>query len=277
LPQTLPRLALTQSKGTEPQLTRIDPADARIAHQRRHAAVDGVKEADLVLLHVARIDEAIRIRLEPIADAPLAMVPHRALRKQLAALAALPQLRRRDTIQPAATNRAKVQILAISRQRNAVAAQRDRRQRLVRARNVVQRVAPDVGHEAALSAHLGDVVEVAPGVARAQVDDDDAVAALGARVGNVRYAFACRRQRGTQVEAHVVEVRVWECDRGWEDHRLRYGVGCEVDGYQLGPAVTGEQERAVFGLHAACVEDPEAVERVEDDALHANEVVLVVC
>jgi hypothetical protein len=76
---------------------------------------------------------------------------------------------------------------------------------------------------------------------------------------------------------HVVEVRVRECDRGWKDDGLRDGVCGEVDGDEFGSTVACEEERAVCGLHAACVEDPEAVEGIEDDALDADEVVLVVC
>lgn len=47
---------------------------------------------------------------------------------------------------------------------------------------------------------------MAPGVAGAEIDGDEAVAAFGAGVGHVGDALAGGGKGGTEVEAHVVDV-----------------------------------------------------------------------
>jgi hypothetical protein len=113
---------------------------------------------------------------------------------------------------------------------------------------------------------------VAPGFAGAQVDDDDAVAALDGGIRDVGDAAAGRGARGTEVDADVVEVAVGVGDVGGEDDGLEDAVGGEVDAEEFGPAGRGGRERAVGGQGAPRVEDPGAVGRVDDDGLGADDV-----
>jgi len=108
---------------------------------------------------------------------------------------------------------------------------------LTRSGDVVQWLAPDIWHEAALGANFRDVVQVSPALARTQIDDDNPVAALAARVGDVRYALAGCGDRRSQVEAHVVEVGVAECNGGGEYDCFDHAVGGDVYADELGAAV----------------------------------------
>jgi hypothetical protein len=110
-----------------------------------------------------------------------------------------------------------------------------------------------------------------------QIHNDDTVAALAARVSDVCDALAGSREVGSEIETDVVKVRVREGDCGREDDGLEDGVVGKRDTDEFGAAVGGGNESPVGCENAACVEDPEAIEGVEDDGLDTYEVVLVVC
>jgi hypothetical protein len=77
---------------------------------------------------------------------------------------------------------------------------------------------------------------------------------------------AVPRRATAQVEAHVVEICRRQRDVGLEDDRLDDLVTRQVDTDELG-ATVGD------GVHhrAAAVQDPQAVGRVDHDALHRHE------
>ena len=112
--------------------------------------------------------------------------------------------------------------------------------------------------------------EVTPGLARPEIDDDEAGAAFCGAVGYVRHSLV-------KVEADIIEVGIpvgncWREDDGLED-----SVVLEVDTNEFGAAVGGVDECIVGCKGAAGIEEPEAVSGVDYCGLAADEVVLVVC
>ena len=62
-----------------------------------------------------------------------------------------------------------------------------------------------------------------------------------------------------------------------EDDSFKDGVRGEVHANEFGPAEGGCHHHSIGCCGTAGVEDPEAVFGIDDDELHADEVVLVVC
>ena len=83
------------------------------------------------------------------------------------------------------------------------------------------------------------------------------------RVGDERHAPGA----APQVETHIVGVAVGRHHLGREEDRPYDPVGMQVDRHELGSAVGGAGEQRASG-----VEDPQPVDRVDDDALHRLEV-----
>jgi len=121
-------------------------------------------------------------------------------------LGIIPQPRGGDTIQIPRPHRAPIKRFPIRRQRDPIGAKGDVRDGQARAGDGVDGFAPDVGDELLLGADGGVAVEVAPGGAGAEVDDYEAVAAFGRRVGDVGDSEAGGGEVWAEVEADVVEV-----------------------------------------------------------------------
>lgn len=131
----------------------------------------------------------------------------------------------------------------------------------------------DVGGDVPVdAADRGLVVETPPGLARTQIEHDEAVAALVAAIDDVGDARA-GSQGGVaaQVEAQVVHVAIGVVHRAWEGIRFVDGVvvrsvcatageGSDVDGYDFRATGLGVWHRwvacAAMDGRAACVEDP---------------------
>jgi hypothetical protein len=77
---------------------------------------------------------------------------------------------------------------------------------------------------------------MAPTLPSAQVYDDDAIAAFGGGVGDVRHAAAARCELRSQIESNVVEIRV-RVGYGWrEDDGLDNGIVGQGDADEFGAA-----------------------------------------
>lgn len=219
-------------KRVIPKLTSINPIDARVPHENARRPVRRTVPVDGVLLHVPDVNDIVRIALEAVAHALLPVVRHPGLRQHLAAAAARAQPFRRHRVQVTAGDLAPEQLLAIGRQRDTVGAHgRIPNGAVLALRQPVQRLAPHMRDELPLGPHRGQAVQVSPGLARAKVDDDDAIAALVAAVGDVCDAGAARGpgEVAPQVEAHVVEVGEGRRDVRRKDDGLDDGVGGQVD------------------------------------------------
>ena len=254
---------------------RVRPVDPWIPYKRLHRPVGRVERDDRVGLDAARVHEPVRVALQPVRDALLRQRLHGARGHELRGRALGAQQRRRHAEQVPPADDAVVECRAVGGERDAVGAERHRRNGLAHARVAVDGRAPDLQEEAGLRPHGWDIVEVAPRGPRAEVNDHDPVAAFGGGVGDVGDAFAGGGQRGAQVETDVVEVRVWEGDgRGKEDSG-EDGVVGEVDADEFGAAEGGGGQGAVGEGRSPRVEDPEAVGWVDNDTLDADEVVRV--
>ena len=146
-----------------------------------------------------------------------------------------------------------------------VAAHRHRLRRPPR-RTLHHRPALDQGEHRGVGLGRRVVVQPSPAPARGQVDDDDPVGALVRRVGQEGVS----RLAAAEVEADVVDVaRRQDHLRGERDDPGDL-VRPQVDAGQFGAAGRGRAE-----LDAAGVDGPEAVDRVDDDALHRDQVLPV--
>lgn len=166
------------------ELTRVEPVDARVPGENGCEVGGRVVHADGVLLDITRIHDAIRVRLHAIADALLAQVIHGPARRLIRAAALRAQQRRRHAVQEAPRDDAEVEERAVRGQGGAVGAKRDvaghhGADNLVHGRAVDEGDGADDG----VGARVGG--EAAPGLARADVDDDDAVVAFEGRVGDL--------------------------------------------------------------------------------------------
>lgn len=127
--------------------------------------------------------------------------------------------------------------------------------------------------EARLWAYGGEVVEVAPGGAGAEVDNNDPVPAFGGGIGDVGNTGAGRGKGRADVEAHVVEVGVGEGDGWGKEDGGEDGVVREVDADEFRAAKAGTWESAIEQRCPAGVQNPKTVSRVNDNALRTNEVI----
>jgi len=186
----------------------IYPVYARIPHKRAHAAVGRVVDDHGLLLRVTKIDQAIRIGLEPITRPLLRQTVHASLGPHLTRRSLRPQQRSRDTIQITPARRSKEKRMSITAQRNPIRAKAQILLRLS-GHEAVNRLTPDERQELKLRVGARVAVEVAPGVAGGEVDDDEPVVAFGGGVGYVGDAGGVGGgEVGAEIEADVVEVGV---------------------------------------------------------------------
>jgi len=253
----------------------VGPVDAGVADDDGVGEVLGVEEGDAVGLHQAVVDVAVAVRLHAVRDARLPEADDRGLRGNFGVGAAVAEAGGRDAEEVVAEDGLPVEGLAVGGEGDAVGA-RGLVGEGTAGSVAVDGLAPDVGDELAFGGDLGGVVEVAPRLVGAEVDDDEAGEAVRGGVGDVGDALAGLGDVGAQVEADVVEVGVRVGDVLGEEDGVEDGVGGEVDADQLGATVGQGDLGAVRGLGAAGVEDPGAVGGVDDDGLRADPVVAVV-
>ena len=155
-----------------------------------------------------KVDQSVRIRLEPITRPLLRQARNARFGTHLAVRSLCPQQRSRDTIQITPTCRTKEQRLSITAQRDAISAETKILLRFA-GHEAIDGLAPDEGKELKLGVGARVAVEVAPGVPRGEVDDHQAIAAFGGGIGEVSDAGGVGGgEVGAEVEADVVEVGV---------------------------------------------------------------------
>ena len=110
----------------------------------------------------------------------------------------------------------------------------------------------------------------------AQINNDNPVATFLRRICNIRYTLARRSYRRAQIEAHVVDITVCVYYIRRENNRLKDGIVAQVYTNELRPADAGGDIGPILHCGSPRVEDPEPVQRVNDDGLDADEVVFVV-
>lgn len=136
------------------------------------------------------------------------MIDDRSLSHDLARNAPIAQTGCGNRVEIASTDSRPVQRFAIGGQSDTVRAKSVECD-LARGIERVDDFAPDDSCEAEFGVDLRDAVEVAPGFAGAEIDDDDTVAAFNGRVGDVCYALAGGGDARAEVEADVVDVLIW--------------------------------------------------------------------
>ena len=190
---------------------RIRPGKPRIPHQRRQQPGRRRIHTHRVILNIPQIHIIIGIRLHAIRQALAGQIGLGGARQDLRVRALVAQPRRRHAVQPSAARRREIHGLARGRQRDAVRAEVHVADGRARRAVAVHGLAPDGRHEACGRLHGGDVGQVAPGGAGAEVDGHERVGAFGAGVGDVGDALARGGEGGVEVEADVVQV-LWGRD-----------------------------------------------------------------
>jgi hypothetical protein len=175
----------------------------------------------------------------------------------------------RHGVEVAAADYTVVEGLTVSGEGDSIGAEGGGCDGLAHARVVVGGHTPDLEEEAGFWAPGFDVVEVVPGGAVAEVDDRDTVAAFGG-VGDVGYLFSGEEEGGAEIEAHVVEVGIWEGDDFREEDCGEDSVVGKVDADEFGAPKAGRRQSATGERGTAGVENPKSVSRVYNDALDAG-------
>lgn len=137
------------------------------------------------------------------------------------------------------------------------------------------------------------VVEMAPGLAGAQIDDDNTIAAFGGRVRNVGNAFTRCGDVGAEVEANIVEIlcmsafpitvnrdrstyrdRISHCRR--KEYSLKDGIVLKIDSDEFRSTENCWYVDSLRGRCSSSIQNPESVFRVYNHTLDPNKIVLVV-
>src|SRR5580658_8743214 len=104
--------------------------------------------------------------------------------------------------------------------------------------------------------------ELAPTLAAGKIDHNDSSRTIVRGVGDIGYASLPL----AEIEPYIVEVGRLQHNAGGQDDRLDHLIGGEIHRYELGSAGLGLLE-----AWRGCVEDPQAVERVDHHALNADQ------
>lgn len=227
----------SEAQASSWQLTGIRPVDPRVSDKSADSAVCRVESHDSILFKVPHVNEPVAICLKPITEALLSAVQCALLGPDLTRGASISQEGRRDTIQPPRAQRAKVQVCAIGRKGNPIGANGEERRLCGRGIEVVHGLPVHPPDKACIWPHGLGRADVPPALARAEIDNDQAVAALAAAVRDVGYAFARRSDIWTEVEANIVDIAVRKGHRLREQNGLKYLVVREVDSNKLRTAI----------------------------------------
>lgn len=174
------------------------------------------------------INEAICIRLHAVRDSRLPVVVDSALSENLAGGTAIAQSLRGDRVQVSVRDGFPIQSLSIRGQCDTIGAEIQVGEWQARL-SAVYDFAPQVLYVLLFDVYGVVAVEMAPSLAGAKVGHYNTIAALGGGIGDVCDALAGGAgEVGAQVEANVVEVRVWVCDGRGEEDCLKDGVVREV-------------------------------------------------
>lgn len=244
---------------TAGSLTSVYPVDPRITHKSDDASVGGVVDIDCFVFHGSNIDEAVRVGLHTIVDALLTTALYGSLSENFTAVALVPQTLGGDGVESPRSQRCPVEVFAVGAKSNAVGSKGEVSVGHARVGNGVDLVAPDDGKKLLFGVDSWVSVQVAPAGAHANVDNHNTVPAFGRGVGKIRHALVTgdAGEVGSQVEADIIEVRVWVCNVGGEKNCADDLVGGEVDGDELGATVGGVGQHAGGGVNgSAGIKDP---------------------
>ena len=195
----------------ESHVRGIGPDDSRIPHVRFGLQSRGIVNVNRILLRHEHVHGAVTVAAEAVGvPAPLTQVHDVVgcpLRAQDVVCWVRAEVLRLDAVEIVARQRRVVHDVTVEGELGAIEAFWDVRKRqagttLVKGDALVRR---HVFEGAERGRMLG---QLAPGLARAEVQHDEAGPAFVAAVDDVGYAFAGRGGVGAHVEAEVVHVRV---------------------------------------------------------------------
>ncbi len=221
-----------------------------------------LEPADRVKFAVGQVDPALRVGFQAAHLALVAQVADRGRHGGVIQ----PEIGQRIGVhreQVTAGDGAVVNILAVRRNRDAVAG--DAQQRGSRVGAGLRDEGPPLHRraEARVGQHGRIVRQAAHRLARGEVHDDDAAARRAGRIGDVRKA----RPAARRIEAHVVERGALGDQAVGEHDGANHGVGGQVDGDEFRAA----RDQRGAGAGVAHVEAPERVVGVHVDALYGEE------
>jgi hypothetical protein len=116
---------------------------------------------------------------------------------------------------------------------------------------------------------------VSPALTSAEINSDDTVPAFRTRVRDEREPT--HAVVAIESEADIVKVRVPVADCRRESDGPKDSVIAQIHAHKLAAASVVEKHARLGVCRAAGVEEPETVETVDNDGLHADEVVGEIC
>ena len=197
--------------AVEPDIGRIRPNDPRVPHVRLRLQGGGIVQVNGILLRHEHVHGAVAVAAEAVgvaaALAEVLDVVGRALRAQDVVGRVRAQVLRFDAVEVVAGEGGIVHEVAVEGELDAVETLLDMGQRQARAA-LVKGLAL-VGGDVAWGAEGGGMLsQLAPRVAGAEVEHDEACAALVAAVDDVGDALAGCGGVGSHVETDVVHVGI---------------------------------------------------------------------
>ena len=261
----------------EPHIGRIRPNDPRVPHVRLRLQGRRIVHVNRILLRHEHVHGPVAVPAEPVGvAAPLTQVfdvVGRALRAQGVIGRVRAEVLRFDAVEIVAGEGGVVHDVAVEGELDAIEAFLDVGQRQAGAALVKGQAL--VGGDVAWGAEGGGVLgQLAPRLAGAEVEHDEARPALVAAIDNICDTLAGSGGVGSHVETDIVHVGIGIVDAGQKGVGPDDGVVVEVDGYQLWSARRGVWHGQHFRLVRAgssSVKDPESIVGSDEQGLNADE------
>ena len=155
----------------------INPIQPRIPHKQRISPINRIVETNRILLRITMIDVAITISLISIRNTLLSSVHHRGLSKGFRKRSIGSESSSRYGIKISLPHTAEIQILAIGRKSDTISAKTLETQWLA-GLECIDWSSPDVSEELLGGGYVFGALEVTPGFAGAEFDDDETGAAF---------------------------------------------------------------------------------------------------
>jgi hypothetical protein len=130
-----------------------------------------------------------------------------------------------------------------------------------------QRCAPYVSIKLLVDGSNTRAIKVTLNLVSAKIDYRKAVNTLNGTISDVGDAFARSCQTGLQIEAHVLQVRVWEDDVRFEDDSVEdSGIPREVNSNEFWTTRDRGGDQVTLGSEcAACVKNLGSIQCIHDD------------
>ena len=185
----------------------IRPSDSRVSYEYCRGAIRRVENVNSILSKIARVDQAIAVRLQPVRSAFLTVGHNTGLCKQFGeGRLVRAQKGGGDTVEVRRANGRPEQCGTVGGKCDPVRSGCRRAIAQTTTGNGIRELAPDRRRKLGLPAYGGMAVKMTPGGGGAEIDRDKTIAAFRARISNIGDTKPGRSYGRAKVKADVVEV-----------------------------------------------------------------------